>query len=144
MKLEHLPGVLVIEELSFSTPWSHHAFSYEILHNNFSCYLVALIGQRVIGYAGMWLVLDEAHVTNIAVHPDFRNKKVGRGLMLNLLAHAVAKGATRMTLEVRPSNTRALSLYKGLGFKRKGIRKKYYTDNDEDAIIMWKEDLVQG
>ncbi len=137
MKLDHIPGVLEIEQVSFSTPWSSQAFTYEITQNNFAHYIVALEDEKVIGYVGMWMVLDEAHITNVAVHPSHRGKKLGLALMIEVMRLAVLRGALRMTLEVRPSNAVARELYKKLGFKEKGLRKRYYTDTNEDAIIMW-------
>lgn len=137
MKLDHIPGVLEIEQVAFPTPWSSQAFTYEITQNNFAHYVVALNDEKVIGYAGMWMVLDEAHITNIAVHPNYRGKKLGFALMVEIMRQAVLRGAVRMTLEVRPSNAVARELYKKLGFKEKGLRKRYYTDTNEDAIIMW-------
>ena len=139
MKLDHIPGVLEIEQVSFSTPWSSQAFTYEITQNNFAHYIVALEDDKVIGYVGMWMVLDEAHITNVAVHPSHRGKKLGLALMIEVMRLAVLRGALRMTLEVRPSNAVARELYKKLGFKEKGLRKRYYTDTNEDAIIMWVE-----
>lgn len=137
MNMDHLPGVLEIERISFPTPWSQQAFTYEITQNNFASYLVALHQGQVAGYAGMWLVLDEAHITNVAVHPGHRGRKLGEILMIEMMRQAVLRGAARMTLEVRPSNAAARQLYKRLGFQEKGLRKKYYTDTNEDAIIMW-------
>ncbi|GAB6179603.1 ribosomal protein S18-alanine N-acetyltransferase [Desulfotomaculum defluvii] len=142
MKLEHIPGVLQIEQVSFPTPWSQQSFTYEITQNNFACYMVALNEEKVVAYAGMWLVLDEAHITNIAVRPDYRGKKLGKSLLLEMMRQAIMRGAVRMTLEVRPSNYTARKLYEILGFKERGVRKKYYTDTNEDAIIMWV-DLVK-
>lgn len=143
MKEQHIGGVLQIERVSFPTPWSQQAFTYEITQNNFAYYVVALDEGQVLGYAGMWMVLDEAHITNVAVHPDQRGKKLGKALMLEMMRQALLRGAVRMTLEVRPSNYVARQLYQALGFKEKGLRKKYYTDTNEDAIIMWA-DLVPG
>lgn len=143
MTVEHIPGVLEIEQVSFPTPWSQQAFTYEIVSNNFAQYLVAVQQNKVIGYAGMWIVMDEAHITNVAVHPRYRGSKVGQVLMLELMRQAINLGAVRMTLEVRPSNAAARQLYKRLGFQDKGLRKKYYTDTNEDAIIMWL-DLVSA
>lgn len=142
MSLEHLNQVLEIEEASFPAPWSYYAFAYEILQNNLAHYIVAVSGQEVVGYSGMWLVLDEAHITNVAVHPDYRQKSIGRSLMLEMIRLAVLGGSTKMTLEVRPTNTAARRLYEQLGFVEKGRRKRYYTDNNEDAIIMWKYNLT--
>ncbi|BAF58924.1 acetyltransferases [Pelotomaculum thermopropionicum SI] len=90
----------------------------------------------------MWLILDEAHITNVAVHPEYRKNNIGRTLMLEMMRRAALMGAVRMTLEVRPSNAAARRLYASLGFEVKGIRRRYYTDTNEDAIIMWKEDLT--
>ncbi|MEG6520487.1 ribosomal protein S18-alanine N-acetyltransferase [Desulfotomaculum sp. 1211_IL3151] len=143
MKIEHIPGVLKIEQVSFPTPWTQQSFTYEITQNNFACYQVALDKEeKVVAYAGMWLVLDEAHITNVAVQPNCRGNQLGKVLMLEMMRQAVMRGAVRMTLEVRPSNYIARKLYEKLGFKERGLRKKYYTDTNEDAIIMWM-DLVK-
>jgi len=139
MRLEHIDQVVEIEKKSFPTPWPRQTFEFEVLYNELAEYAVAVDNGRVVAYGGMWLVLDEAHVTNVAVHPAYRGRHIGRALMLELIRRAKARGATRMTLEVRPSNTVARSLYKSLGFVEKGIRKKYYQDNKEDAIVMWLE-----
>lgn len=143
MRPEHLSQVEEIEKVSFPTPWSHSAFSYEIMQNSFAHYIVALVNNEVIGYGGMWCILDEAHVTNLAVRPDYRMKGVGRSIMMEIIRRAVLMGISSMTLEVRPSNTAARKLYTALGFKERGKRKRYYTDTSEDAIIMWKERLVE-
>jgi [ribosomal protein S18]-alanine N-acetyltransferase len=95
----------------------------------------------VVGYGGLWLMVDEAHVTSIAVRPEFRGKGLGQLVMLALFGVAIEKEARWMTLEVRVSNTGAQALYKKLGFREAGIRPRYYTDNNEDAVIMWSEDL---
>lgn len=142
MTLEHLNQVLEIEEVSYPAPWSYYAFAYELLQNNLAHYIVALSGNKVVGYCGMWLILDEAHITNVAVHPDSRQKSIGESLMLEMIRLALKNGSTRMTLEVRPTNTAARRLYEKLGFVENGRRKRYYTDNNEDAIIMWKNDLA--
>lgn len=141
MQPMHVEQVLAIEKTSFPTPWSRQAFYYEVTENDFAFYLVALHEGKVIAYVGIWLVLDEAHITNVAVHPDYRGCGVGRAIMLEIIGSAVLLGAIRMTLEVRPSNYVAIDLYESLGFGRRGIRKGYYTDTNEDAIIMWKEPL---
>lgn len=139
MNMDHLLGVLQIEQVSFPTPWSQQAFTYEITNNNFAHYVAALYQGQVVGYAGMWMVLDEAHITNVAVHPEHRGKKLGEALMCEMMGRALLQGGVRMTLEVRPSNTVARELYQKLGFKEKGLRKRYYTDTNEDAIIMWAD-----
>ncbi len=138
----HVERVLEIEALSFPMPWSRQSFEFELTENEFAYYIVALVNQQVVGYAGAWLVLDEAHITNVAVHPNFRGKKIGRLLMTELIRRVLVKGALKMTLEVRLSNHIAQKLYQSLGFEPMGRRKRYYSDNNEDAIIMWK-DLIE-
>ena len=158
MRVADLDQVLAIERLSFLTPWSPNAFLTELTENAYADYVVAVVpqsgaggsasrpvdhptGEQVVGYGGMWIVLDESHVTNIAVHPDFRGKKIGELILGGMMTRAVWRGARRMTLEVRKSNLVAQKLYVKLGFEPKGIRKDYYTDTKEDAIIMWKDRL---
>jgi ribosomal-protein-alanine N-acetyltransferase len=143
MQLEHLDQVIAIENTSFPTPWTKNAFDYELQYNDFAHYIVALLDERkVVGYAGMWVILDEAHITNVATHKEYRCRGIGMALMREMIARAVLLGAERMTLEVRPSNKPARALYARLGFVEKGVRKKYYSDTQEDAIIMWKYNLV--
>lgn len=138
MQAKHLNGVLSIERVSFPSPWSRQAFLGEIYHNEFASYFVCLKDGQVIGYGGMWVVLDEAHITNIAVHPDYRGQKVGKFILEGLLHQAALSGANRVTLEVRASNKIAQRLYANAGFVHTGIRKGYYTDTGEDALLMWK------
>lgn len=138
---EHIENVVHIEEASFPTPWPMVSFANE-LRNEFAFYIVALCKGQVIGYAGMWLILDEAHVTNVAVHPDYRRHGVGRLLMQELILRSVLLGAVSMTLEVRAFNKVARQLYSTLGFRQEGRRKGYYTDNGEDALILWKRLLI--
>lgn len=141
MSAAHLDQVLEIEKVSFPTPWSRDSFMGEIQQNDFALYIVAVYDGAVIGYGGMWLIFNEAHITNVAVRPDLRGKNIGKALMLEIIRQAVLRGADSMTLEVRPSNKTARRLYQGLGFKERGVRKHYYVDTNEDAIIMWKENL---
>ncbi len=141
MDLSDIPAVLEIERRSFPTPWSERAFLSELTQNAYAHYVVGLVGGRVIAYGGMWLILDEAHVTNIAVHPDYRGRGLGHRLLLELERRAASHGCTRMTLEVRPSNAKAQKLYRQHGFVPRGLRPGYYTDTHEDAIIMWKDHL---
>lgn len=141
MELRHLGGVLDIERRSFPTPWSERAFISELTQNAYAHYVVALRGAHVIAYAGMWLILDEAHITNIAVHPTERGQGLGEAMLMELQGRAGAHGCRRMTLEVRPSNTVARALYRKHGFVARGMRPGYYSDTREDAIIMWKEGL---
>jgi len=132
---------MLIETLSFSVPWSRDAFIEELSRNTLARYLSAKIDERVVGYAGMWKVLDEAHITNIAVHPEFRRNNIGYLLLESLIQLARRECVQSMTLEVRKNNIIAQGLYKKYGFKEVGVRKGYYSDNDEDAIIMWKKDI---
>lgn len=139
MKLDDIPTICEIEKESFPTPWTEGAFQNEITNNHFAHYLVMEAAGEIAGYAGMWLIMDEAHITNIAVRPHFRGRKLGTRLMMQMQASALFLGAERMTLEVRVSNTVAQSLYAKMGFTPAGLRKGYYTDNGEDAVIMWAE-----
>ncbi len=141
MTVEDLDQVMAVEHTSFITPWSRAAFIGELTQNVFANYLVAKAGEQVVGYGGVWIVLDEAHVTNVAVHEAHRGQKIGERLMLALIQTARSKGARRMTLEVRSTNSVAQNLYQKLGFVARGVRRSYYSDTQEDAIVMWKDEL---
>ncbi len=134
-----LDAVMDIEHRCFSVPWTREALVLEIDKNRFARYLAAELDGEVIGYGGMWLIMDEAHITNIAVHPDHRGNRYGNSIVEALIATAQKEGILRMTLEVRRSNEVAQNLYKKYGFVFCGIRPGYYQDNQEDAIIMWRE-----
>jgi ribosomal-protein-alanine N-acetyltransferase len=139
MRYEDIPHVCEIEQEAFTTPWTSGAFHNELSTNQFAHYMIMEIDGKVVGYGGMWLIMDEAHVTNIAVRDTFRGQKLGKRLLQELMRTAAFLGAMRMTLEVRASNHIAQSLYDKLGFTSAGVRKGYYTDNREDAIIMWAD-----
>jgi len=145
-----IDAVWDIEKMCFSVPWSRQSFVLEVEKNRCARYVVAECSGTVVGYGGMWLVMDEAHITNIAVHPHFRRKGIGQSILKALMVEAHKIGIDKMTLEVRASNIAAQSLYKKLGFVEVGVRKGYYGDNAEDAIIMWNYsisralDLIQG
>jgi [ribosomal protein S18]-alanine N-acetyltransferase len=139
MKLEDVPLVVEIELEAFTSPWTKGAFVNELTSNMFARYLVAEYEGELIGYGGMWIIMDEAHVTNIALRKEYRSKGYGKMLLMELQRTAMLQGAERMTLEVRASNEQAQRLYRKLGFKPSGIRPNYYSDNGEDAIIMWAE-----
>lgn len=141
MTIADLDRVQEIEEMSYSTPWSGKAFRSEITENSYAHYFVCRIDNQIIGYLGMWIILEEAHITNIAVHPQHRRQGIGCAMLEFAFDKAKVLGATKMTLEVRTSNETAQQLYRKLGFTGRGIRKGYYTDTNEDAIIMWKDDL---
>lgn len=138
MSVDDIGAVHEIETQSFPTPWSQQAFYQELTNNTVAQYLIAEKGDRLVGYAGMWVMLDEAHVTNIAVRSELRGQKIGEQLLHRLIAVAVRLGAKRMTLEVRKSNEVAQNLYQKFGFRAAGVRKKYYSDK-EDAILMWAD-----
>lgn len=137
MTAADVDSVVVIENLSFSLPWSRSAFETEIAENDLAHYLVAQVSDNIVAYAGMWMILDESHVTNVAVLPDYRGQGIGKLIMASLIVCAGQHGANRMTLEVRASNDAAKNLYRQFGFEAAGLRKQYYTDSNEDAIIMW-------
>jgi ribosomal-protein-alanine N-acetyltransferase len=141
MRLEDVPAVHEIERLSFRTPWPAYAFEQELRGNRLARYVVARAGDAVVGFAGVWLMVDDAHVTTFGVHPDWRRQGIGRQLLVNLAELSVAIGARRMTLEVRASNQPAQALYRGFGFEIVGRRPRYYTDDGEDALIMTTPEL---
>jgi len=141
MKMKDLDEVMEVERQCFTTPWSRYSFVCELKDNQLSHYIVAKHSDRVIGYAGMWIILDEAHVTNVGVLPEYRGEGVGEFLMRSLIAAAKERGANKMTLEVRKSNYVAQNLYTKLGFEPVGIRRGYYQDDKEDAVLMLKEPL---
>ena len=138
MKLSDIEDILVVEKLSFSIPWSRESFEKEIVDNNLAIYLVAKVNEKAVGYIGMWKVLNEGHITNVAVHPEFRHQGIGDQLVSELLSLCEKENIDLVTLEVRKSNKTAIGLYEKHGFVAEGIRKAYYQDNKEDAIIMWK------
>jgi len=142
MEEKDITQIVEIEKQSFPAPWSTYAFKCELADNNFAKYLVVTTEDNqelVLGYGGMWLIIDEAHITNIAIAPEYRGQNLGELLMGGLETLAMQKGALRMTLEVRVSNEKAQALYKRRGFVPSGIRPNYYVAENEDALIMWKE-----
>lgn len=141
IKSHDIDSVVELERVCFSVPWSEEAFRIEVEQNRFAKYLVVKYKGEVIGYGGIWLIVGEAHITNIAIHPDYRRKGIGRELLLSLMEVAIKFGAEKMTLEVRKSNKGAQALYEQLDFTRGGLRRGYYADTGEDAIIMWNDDI---
>ncbi|WP_240035391.1 ribosomal protein S18-alanine N-acetyltransferase [Neobacillus notoginsengisoli] len=137
MREEDIDQILIVERESFTLPWSREAFHNELNHNQYAVYIVLEEDDRIIGYGGVWVVLDEAHITNIAILPEYRGRKLGEALLKKVMDVSKEMGAETATLEVRVSNTPARSLYKKYGFQEGGLRKKYYTDNQEDGIVMW-------
>jgi [ribosomal protein S18]-alanine N-acetyltransferase len=141
MQLPDVGAVHEIERLSFRTPWPAYAFEQELRGNRLARYVVARAGEHVVGFAGIWLMVDDAHVTTFGVHPDWRRQGIGRQLLVNLVELSTAIGARRMTLEVRASNEAAQALYRGFGFDIVGRRLRYYTDDGEDALVMTTPEL---
>jgi ribosomal-protein-alanine N-acetyltransferase len=141
MRVADLGTVQAIERASFATPWPSQAYRQELETNRLAQYLVAVIGDDIVAYGGIWLMVDEAHVTTFAVDPRYRRRKIGERLLLALLDLAVDRRAREATLEVRLSNLPARRLYEKYGFRPVGIRPRYYSDNNEDALIMTTEPL---
>jgi ribosomal-protein-alanine N-acetyltransferase len=147
MRLGDIEAVHEIERLSFSTPWPSYAFEQELTGNRLARYVVARAatpdGERIVGFAGVWLMVDEAHITTFGVHPEWRRRGVGRRLLLRLADLALELGAARLTLEVRVGNEAAQALYRSFGFTVAGRRPRYYSDDGEDAYVMSTADLSE-
>ena len=141
MVMTDVDGVMAVEHDSFLTPWSRSAFEEELAQNRLARYIVAVENGAIVGYAGTWLVINEAHVTNVAVSSQRRREGIGRLLMQKLMELARENGMESMTLEVRVSNAAARHLYAQMGFVEAGIRKNYYSETKEDALILWCEKL---
>lgn len=136
MNENDIDDVLEISNLSFSSPWSRTSYEQE-LSNSLAKYFVAKIDNKIVGFVGTWIIVDESHITNIAVHPDYRKLGIASKLIEAMLAYCNENKCTAYTLEVRAGNKAAISLYEKYGFKVDGIRKEYYQDNKEDALLMW-------
>ena len=143
MTAPDVDAVCAIEEATFARPWSRASIENE-LTNSCARYVVLRRSGETVGYAGMWLVIDEAHVTNVAIRKDLRGQGLGEKLMRALIQLAADSGMIWMTLEVRRSNAAAQGLYRKLGFVDVGWRKRYYEDNGEDALLMGLEHLPEG
>jgi ribosomal-protein-alanine N-acetyltransferase len=143
LNISDLDEVLDIEPVAFgSHHWSHQSFVNE-LSNSMGNYFAAIDNSdnRLVGYSGFWLIGEEAHITTLAVHPDFRRQHIGERLLINDIVQAKLSGAHWITLEVRMSNESAQKLYFKYGFKSLGVRRNYYQDNDEDAMVLWTENI---
>ncbi len=145
MTLDDLRAVLRIETLSFATTWPHDAFASEIKDNRLAHYFIGRLGTArsgsIVAYGGIWVILEDSHITTIAVHPDFRGRKYGEQMLQHLLREAIVRGASWITLEVRESNTLAQNLYRKYGFTVVSTRRSYYSDNNESALVMWAGNL---
>ena len=141
MRRRHLKGVMSIERQVYPRPWSPNLFLSEMSELRNRAYLVAKAGKEVVGYAGLMCYGDEAHVTTIAVDPDHQRRKIGTRPLYELIEEAIRMGARAVSLEVRWSNTGAQDLYAKFGFRPVGKRKNYYQETNEDALVMWADDV---
>jgi ribosomal-protein-alanine N-acetyltransferase len=138
MRYADVEAVAQIERRNYPTPWNPNAY-YTELSNRSAAYFVARCDAQVVGYGGMWVIMDEAHITTLAVDPDYRGKKIGERLLIAMLEEAIFRGGDRATLEVRENNRVAQNLYRKYGFREAAIRKNYYSDNSENAVVMWAD-----
>ena len=136
-----IPAVTRIEKASFSTVWPSDAFYNELTTNKVAHYFVGRIDDRVVAYGGIWVILEDSHITTIAVDPEFRGKRLGEVMLLHLIDEAIHRGAAWLTLEVRESNTVAQQLYRKYGFTTVTMRRGYYSDDNESALVMWAGSL---
>lgn len=144
MRLEDIEHISRLERRCYTLPWSSSAYVTEVGNPN-AYYITAKDSDgTLVGYAGMWVIMDEIHITTIAVDPARRGLKIGERLLLDILEEGIAHGATRATLEVRERNTVAHNLYLKYAFEDVAVRKNYYSDNGENAIIMWANDLTSA
>jgi len=141
MKLEHIDEVYNIFINSLKVKWSMEDFKKE-LENRLARYFVAIQNDKVVGFGGMWVIIDEAHITNVAVHPDLRRSGIGNNLLKCMYKFCADHDIIGITLEVRENNLAAQNFYKNLGFSVEGRRKRYYQDTGEDAIIMWNRNII--
>jgi ribosomal-protein-alanine N-acetyltransferase len=141
MRRRHLRGVMAIERQVYPRPWSPNLFLSEMSESRNRCYLVARMDRELVGYAGMICYGDEAHVTNIAVDPTHHRHKIASRLLHDVIRQAVEMGAQAVSLEVRVTNWGAQRLYGRFGFRPVGVRKNYYQEINEDALIMWLDDI---
>jgi ribosomal-protein-alanine N-acetyltransferase len=142
---DQIDDVLGIEEASFTNPWSRAMYLAELENSGISfCFVAKGADDVVVGFCSFWRVLDELHINNLAVLPDFRRKGVARALLDHVIKEGSALGARRATLEVRRSNEAARLLYERFGFSVAGVRRAYYTKPVEDALVLWRENLAQS
>lgn len=141
MRRRHLRGVLRIEQQVYPRPWSMGLFVSELGYQGNRVYVVARAGTTVVGYGGLMLVADDGHITTLAVDPRWHRHRIGTRLLLTLARAGIDRGAKNLTLEVRVSNEPAQGLYRSFGFAPAGIRKGYYVETNEDALIMWANDV---
>jgi len=140
--------VVRLERLAFPATWPADAFMRELRENKLAYYFVGRMDGTIVAYGGIWVILEDSHVTTIAVDPRYRGQKIGEAMLRHLLAEAMERGASWMTLEVRESNVVSQNLYRKYGFATVSTRKGYYSDNGENALVMWagnlKSELFHG
>jgi ribosomal-protein-alanine N-acetyltransferase len=141
MQRGNVPRVMELEKQCFTTPWHESAYLTELV-NRSAYYVVARVGDEIVGYSGMWVIMDEAHITTIGVDPEYRGRKIGEQILIAMIEEAQRRGARRATLEVRESNQIAQNLYRKYGFVAAAIRRGYYSDNGENAVVMWVDDML--
>ena len=134
-----IDAVVETEVDVFPTPWTAEIFAHELDGNDYATYIVAELEEAVIGHVGMWVVLDDCHITNVAVRKELQGQGIGEALMRQAMNLCRNNGVRTMSLEVRTGNKTAQNLYRKLGFEPGGIRKNYYSDDHEDALVMWVE-----
>ena len=144
MRRRHLRGVVRIEAQVYPRPWSHSLFVSELALRASRAYVVAKVGRDVVGYAGLMMSLSDGHVTTIAVDPEWHRRGIGTRLLLTLAHEAIERGALALTLEVRLSNKGAQEMYKRFGFVPVGVRRGYYADTGEDALVMWAYEVSEA
>jgi len=135
---QDVDAIAEMENICFTLPWSRRSIEEEFTSNRLAIYMVAEWEGRLVGYAGVWLIANEGHITNVAVRPEYRNRHIAAAMISALLEASERKGAVQHTLEVRRSNSIARNLYRKFGFLEAGVRPGYYQDNGEDAVIMWR------
>jgi len=140
MRIDDIDNVVNVENNCFTTPWSKNSFIRELVENDIALYLVAKIENVAVGYIGVWRIQNEGHITNVAVHSDYRGQGIASKLVSQLLSLCEKEGIDAFTLEVRKSNLVAQNLYKKFQFAECGVRRGYYQDNKEDAVIMWRRE----
>lgn len=141
MAIDDIPDVLAIETLSFQSAWPPNAFTTELRDNKLAHYFVGRLDGKIVAYGGIWVILEDSHVTTIAVHPDVRGQRLGEEILVFLLDEAIERDASWITLEVRETNDVAQKLYRKYGFTVVSTRRGYYSDNNESALVMWAGNL---